>query len=375
MLAHKRQVYFLPLGITRQERALPKDLIAKYKRDVESVGVTFLPNDIAIAFRDREYDLIIFEWHFPAIGLLDEIRFLSPRSKIIIDSVDVVFNRLDAKAKVSGLAEDILHAKHTREVELSTYRKADLVITVTDPDSEILREAIPETPTYTIPNIHPLHEPVDIDDCDGKRLLFIGSFAQPGGETNIDAMRYFCGSILPLISAEEPNVALRIVGGPRTPEIEALSCDKVQVVGFVPETHPYLATSTISVAPLRFGGGMKGKIGEAMSFGLPVVTTSTGIEGFGLKPGRHVLVGDTPQAFAEQVLLLLRDRAALDRIRMAGHEFIQSHFSADAVDARVQALLGDLGNLPAKRLPLATGIVLRTRRAWRRHVSWRVGAS
>jgi O-antigen biosynthesis protein len=76
----------------------------------------------------------------------------------------------------------------------------------------------------------------------------------------------------------------------------------VEVTGYVPETAPYLRAAWVSIAPLRFGAGMKGKVGEAMSFGLPVVTTSVGAEGFGLTPGEHALVADDPDEFAQAVI-------------------------------------------------------------------------
>ena len=67
-------------------------------------------------------------------------------------------------------------------------------------------------------------------------------------------MIYFCAEILPLIVALEPDVKLRIIGSSPTPEIAALASDRVEVLGFVPETKPFLETSVISIAPLRFGG-------------------------------------------------------------------------------------------------------------------------
>src|SRR5581483_10434832 len=98
-------------------------------------------------------------------------------------------------------------------------------------------------------------------------------------------MIYFTSAILPKIVDAVPDVKLRIVGNAPPEEIVRLASQHVEVVGYVPDTKPYLQKSVISVAPLRFGGGMKGKVGEAMSYGLGVVTTSFGAEGFGLTAG------------------------------------------------------------------------------------------
>lgn len=373
MLCHSHEVWVCVLGAQRQIERIGTDGVARYRDALAACGTRGVDGSIAAALQARAYGAVIFEWHFPAIALLDTVRLQQPRAHIVVDSVDVVFHRLEAKARVSGLAEDVRRAEQTKRVELEVYGKADLVVTVTDADAEILRAEVPQTVTWTIPNIHPLHEPVAIAAEDAKRLLFIGSYARPGGETNIDAMRYFCTEILPLVVAQEPDVSVRIVGGPRVDEIESLASSSVQVLGFVPETRPYLESSAISIAPLRFGGGMKGKIGEAMSVGLPVVTTSTGIEGFGLEPGQHALVGDTPGAFAAHVLTLLGDRSLMDRVRLAGHEFIRSRYSDLAVQAKVQTMLECLATLPVKRSSLAASVLQRGRRAWHRHVSWRLG--
>ena len=91
---------------------------------------------------------------------------------------------------------------------------------------------------------------------------------------------------------------------------------------------------------------MKGKIGEAMSHALPVVTTSTGIEGFGLQPGRDALVGDDATTFAAAVIRLLRDREYREQVRMAGYRFMREHYSDVAARERVRALLVNLEELP-----------------------------
>ena len=92
-------------------------------------------------------------------------------------------------------------------------------------------------------------------------------------------MRYFCAEVLPLIEKKVPGVRLQIIGDSPPEEIGELASDSVAVLGFVQNIHPYLENAGVSVAPLRFGAGIKGKIGEAMAAGLPVITTSVGIGG------------------------------------------------------------------------------------------------
>jgi O-antigen biosynthesis protein len=373
MLAEQHEVAFCAVGENRQFESLGYDRVNQYREALCTRSIRVVDRNIEQALRSHTYAAVVFEWHFPARTLMRTVRLRQPQAHIIIDSVDVVFNRLEAKAGVTGASADIEKARVTKAIELSLYSRADVVVTVTDADAAILQRENPGLATFTIPNIHPLQEPVPIAEAHRSHLIFIGSFARPGGETNSDAMLYFCSEILPLIIAAEPSVRLRIVGSSPPPEVFALASPHVEVLGFVPDTRPYLETSAISIAPLRFGGGMKGKIGEAMSFALPVVTTSVGIEGFGLEAGKHALVGDNPRDFADAVIRLLRDRRYLDNVRMAGYQFIRDHYSDVAVRQRVHALFSQLDRYPIKRLPVTAAWIGKAKDAWSRHVGWRFG--
>jgi len=372
MLAEKRSVFYCAVGESRQIDAIGAENVRRYRDNLLARGISIVEGGTKAALEVRKYAAVVFEWHFPAKEMIDRIRLAQPTARIIVDSVDVVFNRLEAKARVTKAPDDAARAVATKATELAVYEKADIVITVTDADAAILHLENPDLATFTIPNIHPLQDPVPIAEKHDKTLIFIGSFARPGGETNADAIVYFCAEILPLIVAAEPEVKLKIIGSSPTAEIVALASDHVDVLGFVPETKPYLEASAISIAPLRFGGGMKGKIGEAMSYGLPVVTTSIGIEGFGLQPGIDALVGDDPKDFADAVIRLLHDREYLERVRMAGHRFIRDHYSDLAVKGRVDTLFANLESYPLKHIPPATAWLRRAKEGWDRHVGWRL---
>jgi glycosyltransferase involved in cell wall biosynthesis len=373
MLAEKHDVDYCALGEKRQGETLGHERVERYRDMLRARSIEVVDGNIGHALRSRKYEAVVFEWHFPAREQIGHVRLWQPQAHIIIDSVDVVFNRLEAKAGVTSASADIEKARVTKAIELLLYERADVVVTVTDADAAILQRENPGLATFTIPNIHPLQEPVPIAADHRHQLIFVGNFARPGGETNSDAMLYFCAEILPLILEADPSVKLRIIGGSPPPEVMALASPHVEVLGFVPDTKPFLETSAISIAPLRFGGGMKGKIGEAMSFALPVVTTSVGIEGFGLEPARDALVGDHPRDFADAVIRLLRDPRYLDNVRMAGYQFIRDHYSDVAVRQRVDDLFSQLDRYPIKRLPMTSLWIGKAKDAWSRHVRWRFG--
>lgn len=369
MIRQRHNVFFTALGEDRQAQEIGNDLTAHYRHVLADSGVQVLQVGVANSLQSRAYGCVFFEWYFTATQLIGDVREWQPNARLVVDAVDVVFNRMQSKARVTQIAADISNAAEIRRNELAVYAGADAVITVTDADAEILHREVPEIRTYTVPNIHPLQEtPLGSASAD-KSLIFIGSFTH---EPNIDAMRYFCEEILPMIAEAEPGVKLRIVGNAPTQDVVQLASMRVEVLGYVPETRPFLEASAISIAPLRFGGGMKGKIGEAMSFGLPVVTTSIGIEGFGLTPGEHVLVADDARSFADAVIKLLRDRDLLEKVRMAGYRFIRDHYSDVAVRKQVHTLFDQLESYPIKQMPLSQLGLRKTKALWLQHVAWRL---
>src|SRR5262249_29845959 len=102
-------------------------------------------------------------------------------------------------------------------------------------------------------------------------------------------------------------------------------------VGYVPDLTPYLEGCRVFVAPLRYGAGIKGKIGNSMGFGLPVVTTSLGAEGMNLIDGEHVLIADSPAAFARAVVRLYTDDILWEKMSQKALLHIESNFSKAVV--------------------------------------------
>jgi glycosyltransferase involved in cell wall biosynthesis len=152
-----------------------------------------------------------------------------------------------------------------------------------------------------------------------RTLLFIGWLRH---DPNIDAILHLLDDIYPLVIAEIPDARVQIVGMPIPSSVRraAARWPLVELAGYVTDVRPLLRAATVSVVPLRVGGGTRLKILESMAAGTAVVSTSIGCEGLGLEPERHLLVGDDAEAFARGVVRLLRDpaaRATLEREALA----------------------------------------------------------
>jgi glycosyltransferase involved in cell wall biosynthesis len=149
-------------------------------------------------------------------------------------------------------------------------------------------------------------------------------------------MLWFANDIFPRIREANQDATLNIVGSAPPPEILELGLRKaISVTGPVPDVAPYLQGARISIAPLRVGSGIKGKIIEAMAYGRPVVTTSVGAEGMGLTDGQNVVIAEGAGSFAAAVIDLLSNPAKALAIGRAGREFVVNNHSQQAADARL----------------------------------------
>lgn len=169
-------------------------------------------------------------------------------------------------------------------------------------------------------------------------LAFVGSM---DWMPNIDGMKWFVGEILPLIRKRRPSCSVAIIGRKPTREIENLaSADpRLIVTGTIPDVRPYLWGCTLSIVPLRIGGGTRLKIYESLAARTAVVSTTIGAEGLDVQNGENILIADEPSDFARQCLRLLDDLKERNRIAEAGFELVRSRYSWEAVSHEFEALL------------------------------------
>jgi glycosyltransferase involved in cell wall biosynthesis len=196
---------------------------------------------------------------------------------------------------------------------------------------------LPLIPIYTINTgvdleyFRPPKEP-----CADARIIFVGAFQH---SPNVDAMLYFCKEILPIIRREIPALELLIVGSKPPPVILDLAADPlIHVSGFVPDTRPYMARSSVYIVPLRLGVGIRGKILEAWGMEMPVVSTSVGCAGLRYGNGRNLLVADTPEQFAGQVLTLIKDPEMRRRVGVEGRKTAERYYGWENSVGQLDAL-------------------------------------
>ena len=319
----------------------------QYRPDLEALGLEVYIRNYSFRkiLSTHKFSAAFIEFYFTAEHCLSNIRILQPRCPIIVDSVDIHYHREWLKYKVTGVQKDLEKSIETKKRELIVYKRADVVIAVTREDADVVLREDPAIRFEIVPNIHPIVE--DPKQSKSKNdLIFIGSFKH---DPNTDAVKYFCQDVLPLVHKKHPAVKVRIAGANPPDELKRLAGPYVEFLGFVPSVTPCLQESYISIAPLRFGAGMKGKIGEAMAHGLPVVTTSIGIQGLDLKHGENIMIGDTPGEFADSILELITDEHLHARISGNGMNYIKANFTPETIRGEILRIFENIESRPVKK--------------------------
>jgi glycosyltransferase involved in cell wall biosynthesis len=217
-------------------------------------------------------------------------------------------------------------------------RAADLVVTVTEVERETLGQYGIDR-VGVIPTIHDVEPHESFDFAVRSGLIFIGGY---GHTPNVDAAQWLCNEIMPIVWRTHPGIGVTLLGNQPPLSVQRLRSDRVTVTGFVRDVTGFFEEARLFVAPLRYGAGMKGKVGQALSYGLPVVTTSVGADGYALIDDENCLIADDTRSFAAAIVRLYDDRERWLRFAAGGIEALRP-LGADAVRASLQDLLRSLG--------------------------------
>ena len=291
--------------------------------------------------RRDSYSLVILSRPGVAFALLDDTRRFFPGATVVYDSVDLESVR---SARKLGLLNelDAQQVEWERARELDCVRRSDIVSVVTNADAEQIHRHLPSARTLALPNVHAVDPAMPKAFDERADLLFIGGFRH---DPNVDAVRYFAREIFPLIRTQI-DARLVVLGSNPPEEIRALDSSEVQVTGYLADVEDYFRSARVFVAPLRYGSGMKGKIGHAMSFGLPIATTTVGAEGMGLEDGVHALIRDTPVEFAEAVVRAYCDRETWETLSRNSRRLVGEVWAPQVMAKRLERLLAIAARLP-----------------------------
>jgi glycosyltransferase involved in cell wall biosynthesis len=214
-------------------------------------------------------------------------------------------------------------------------------VVVTSPvDGGALQTLAPSAAVRVVPNgVDVEYFRPAVGPSEAATLVLSGKMSY---HANVTAALYFVHDILPTVRHSRPDTQVRIVGSKPPGAIRKLGEDPaISVTGYVDDLRQAIGGATIAVCPTKVKAGIQNKVLEAMAMGIPVVSTTEGVEGLSAAPGRDVLVADSPQEFADQVCHLLASPALRERIGAAGRQYVETHHRWDAAARRLEGIYGE----------------------------------
>lgn len=336
-LARWSRPVFVPFG--RQHAPEYERLL--WKDGVETADAVEYPR----LLKERRFVAAVLSRPGVADAVLRHIRLTNPEIKIVFDMVDTYFIRLEREHQLTRDEATAREAAHYRALETRLARSSDLVWCASPEDRHVMSLEAPGVPIEVVPTIHePRGRGPSFDERSG--LLFIGSFAH---RPNADAVRFFVREVYPLVKEELADISFTVVGGNVPPDIAAYASDDIRVTGYVPDAAPLLHGARVMVVPVRYGAGVRGKIGESLAHGLPVVSTRVGAEGMSLNDGAEALLADTPADFAAAVVRLYRERALWESLAENGYRHVERHYAPRVVAEVINKSVSQFAGRSARR--------------------------
>ncbi len=266
---------------------------------------------------------------------LEQVLRDAPQARIVFNSIDLAFLREERRALQAGDEASLAAAGIVREREEAIIRGSDATIVVSRAELELLAREIPEALVAELPLARPLAPPT-APFARRRGIGFIGGFAHV---PNVDAIRHFLSAIWPLVLRDLPEVDMTIVGSDFPPGLLEGVPGRVRALGHLPDVGPWFEGLRLTVAPLTFGAGAKGKVASSLAAGVPCIATPVATEGMSLRDGGGVLIAAEPEEFAARLREAYTDEALWGRLSAGGLAYAASHLSLDAWRARLNALL------------------------------------
>ena len=288
----------------------------------------------------KQYDVVLLSGLFVTDRHLPQVQALAPQAKIIYDTVDLVHIREFRQAKLMRNAVHLQKALRLKAAEIRLANMADTTIVISNHERDVLAELAEQAKLVVVSNIHEVM-PTQTPFEQRHDILFVGGFQH---RPNEDAIVQFVDTTMPLLRETCPGINLIIIGSAPTDAVRALASDDIKVLGHVEHLRPYFEKVRMSIAPLRFGAGVKGKVLASMGFGVPTVISPIAAEGMDVRHKVNTLIADTPEAFSRSVQSLYYDKQLWNSLATEGLKHIRDYFSVDAARQQLRQLFTDISH-------------------------------
>lgn len=268
-------------------------------RGVRCLGPADAPS--VEAFLEREgghFSLVVLNRLYGGGRFMEEVRRHCAGARVVFNTIDLHHLRIRREAELRHDPSVLAVAAVAQEHEEALAREADATIVVSEAERDLLAASVPDANVVVLPlarEIQPPRAPFEARSGVG----FIGGFAHA---PNADAVRFFLAEVWPLVLRGSPRCEFSIVGADLPPAVLDGVPGAVRYLGPVADAAPWFESLRLTVAPLRFGAGVKGKVVSSLAAGVPCIATPVAVEGMGLRDGDGVLVAATPELLAERIL-------------------------------------------------------------------------
>ncbi len=167
-------------------------------------------------------------------------------------------------------------------------------------------------------------------------VVFTGNMGYP---PNINSVEFLAGKIFPLVLQKMPDAKLMIAGASPSSRVQAYQSNNIVITGWVDDIRSCYAKSKIFVAPMRIGTGLQNKLLEAMSMNVPCITSDLANSALGAKPGKELLIGNSPEEYANQILFLLQNPDKAKKIAENAGNFIKINYNWDVVNKKLDEII------------------------------------
>ncbi len=278
---------------------------------------------VAALLATRRYQLVL-----PHLVRSLEYAKTVPRERIVLEMTDAIamnYSRIERPRTPMELLYLVERGRLARYEREATERVAAAVV-VSAADRDYLRGLGASGRIEVIGN-GTTSEPIPTAQVEPDTIAFLGNLRYA---PNQDMVLRFARDIFPLVLRQRPSARFMVIGADPPQRIQQLhDGNRIIVTGTVSDPQQLLAGAVVSVCPMSFGAGVQNKILESMAVGVPVVTTSAGLEGIAAQPGQQVLVADEDAGFARLVVEVLSDTSARERLGAAGRELVARDYRWD----------------------------------------------
>lgn len=255
-----------------------------------------------------------------------------PDLTAVLDQHNAVYLIPERLAESAGnpVMRPILKQESTNmaRFEVDVCQRFDEVVWVTAEDRTAVAQAAngasdkitgPVIPICVDPQKKPLIERKQ----EAKRVTFLGGLHWP---PNAAGIVWFAKDVWPHVQQAVPEATLTVIGKDPPEELNQLGLQNLDVTGYVDDVLPYLQETAVFVVPLHAGGGMRVKIVDGWSWGLPILSTTIGAEGIGYSDGHDILIADEAHSFAEATIRLLQAPEFAEKMGRNGRETLENHY-------------------------------------------------